>query len=268
MIRTIWVLLSSACLTLTMSGILCVLHLFRRPSLPVRCDRLGRAWARGVLRLAGATVRLEGPAREEWPDRAVIVANHQSWFDVFALAASLPITYRFVAKEELSRIPIFGTAWQACGHISLPRQDRSRAIESLNRAGEQVREGKSAIILFPEGTRSPDGRLRAFKKGAFVLAIHHQVPVVPIGISGSRHVMPKGSFRIRPGEIRVRVGAPIPTEGLKPPQRAELLARARLAVSGMMEDPDALEGAGEARSERDPHAGDPTHHQTPGENQA
>jgi len=243
-IRTIWVLLAGAALTFVLSATIWVLHAFGRLDVHDRCERLGRFWSRGVLRMSGVRVQLHAPDRAQWPHRAVIVANHQSWFDVFALAATLPVSYRFVAKEELSRIPVFGTAWQACGHVSLPRKDRSRAIRSLKRASDQVREGKSAIILFPEGTRSPDGRLRAFKKGAFVLAINNEVPVIPLGISGSRHVMPKGSFRIRPGEIRIRVGDPIPTADLEHRHRDALLARTRAAVVSLMEDPDALEQGG------------------------
>jgi 1-acyl-sn-glycerol-3-phosphate acyltransferase len=255
-IRTMWVLLAGAVLTFVLSATLSILHLTRRPQLPASCERLGRFWARSVLRMAGARVRFEAPDRAAWPDRAVIVANHQSWFDVFALAAYLPVSYRFVAKEELARIPVFGTAWQACGHVSISRQDRGRAIRSLNQASDQVREGKSAIILFPEGTRSPDGRLRTFKKGAFVLAINNDVPVVPVGISGSRHVMPKGSFRIRPGEIRIRVGEPIYTEGLEHHHRDALLARSRAAVVSLMEDPDALDQGGTPLPNPSPRAAD------------
>jgi 1-acyl-sn-glycerol-3-phosphate acyltransferase len=243
-IRTIWVLLAGGVLTFVLSATIWVLHAFGRLDVHDRCERIGRFWSRNVLRLSGVRVQLHAPDRARWPNRAVIVANHQSWFDVFALAATLPVAYRFVAKEELSRIPVFGTAWQACGHVSIPRKDRSRAIRSLKRASDQVREGKSAVILFPEGTRSPDGRLRAFKKGAFVLAINNEVPVIPVGISGSRHVMPKGSFRIRPGEIRIRVGDPISTDDLEHRHRNALLVRSRAAVVSLMEDPDALEQGG------------------------
>lgn len=251
MIRTTWVLAGGAAWTLVMSTIVCALKLLGFSDVRRRCDSLGRRWARGVLWLAGVRVRFDPPEREWWPHQAIIVANHQSWFDVFALAATLPITYRFVAKEELSRIPIFGTAWQACGHISLPREDRSRAIESLNRASAQVRERKTAIILFPEGTRSPDGRLQAFKKGAFVLAINNQLPVIPVGISGSRPVMPKGSWRIRSGEIRIRVGEPLPTEGLEHRDRNDLRLRGRAAVAALMEDPDGLLQDGPERTAED-----------------
>jgi 1-acyl-sn-glycerol-3-phosphate acyltransferase len=187
-------------------------------------------------------VRIEGLERVEWSEPLVVIANHQSWFDVFVLAGLLPAHVRFVAKEELGRIPIFGPAWRACGHISLDRSDRKRALESLDRAARKVREDKLALVLFPEGTRSPDGRLWAFKKGAFVLAIKTEVPIVPLGMAGSRAVMPKGSFRVRPGEIRIRVGEPIRVEGMRLEDRDRLLALSRAAVAELIEDADGMVG--------------------------
>ena len=206
------------------------------------CDRLTRRWVHLVLRIAGVRVRLDGSEGVDWSEPSVVVANHQSWFDVFALIGALPGHTRFVAKEELGRIPVFGPAWRRCGHVSVNRSDRTKAVESLERASRKVREDKLTLVLFPEGTRSPDGRLQAFKKGAFVLAITAGVPIVPLGIAGSRHVMPKGSFRIRPGEIRIRVGTPIPVEGLDHAHRNALLSRSRAAVVALMEEPDGLAG--------------------------
>jgi len=170
----------------------------------------------------------------DWDRPLVVVANHQSWFDVFALAAYLPAKARFVAKEELGRIPIFGNAWKSCGHISVDRTDRKQAVRSLQEAGQRVREEKLAMILFPEGTRSPDGRLLPFKKGAFVLAIETGVPIVPVGISGTRDVMAKGSFRIRSADITIRVGEPILVEGLGHEKRDVLLRRSRDSVAALI----------------------------------
>lgn len=250
MIRTIWVLAGGAVLTLVLAGRVVVTRWLpgRDPSASGLCDRLARAWARGILRMSGAEVRLEGAEAVDWAHPLVVVANHQSWFDVFALIAVLPARTRFVAKEELARIPVFGNAWQTCGHISVDRSDRSRAIASLDHAGRRVRDERLAMVLFPEGTRSRDGQLQAFKKGAFVLAMKTGVPVLPVGITGSRHVMPKGSFRIQKGVIRVRVGRPIPTEGLPPEDRDELRARSRHAVLALMED-HTIDHAAEERDE-------------------
>ncbi|MEX1258621.1 MAG: lysophospholipid acyltransferase family protein [Gemmatimonadota bacterium] len=234
MIRTAWVLFAGLVTTAYCASVVTFSARFRKARLPCVCEGMPRAWARAVLRLAGVKVRLLGDERMDWDRPLVVVANHQSWFDVFALAAYLPTKARFVAKQELGRIPIFGKAWKACGHISVDRSDRKQAVESLQHAGRRVRDEKLVMILFPEGTRSPDGRLQPFKKGAFVLAIETGVPLVPLGITGSREVMAKGSFRIHPGEITIRVGEPIGVEGLGHENRDELLKRSRAAVAALI----------------------------------
>jgi 1-acyl-sn-glycerol-3-phosphate acyltransferase len=234
LIRTLWVIVAGAVLTVVCSLRVLVPVWLGRSAVPL-CERLGRLWSGAILRMAGARVRLEGTEKVDWERPLVVVANHQSWFDVFALAAHLPGRTRFVAKEELARIPVFGPAWQACGHISINREDRHEAISSLDRAGRRVRDEGLVMILFPEGTRSPDGRLQPFKKGAFVLAIETGVPVVPLGISGSRSIMPKGSFRIRPGEIVVRVGDPIEADDLVHRDRNSLMTESRRQVLRLMQ---------------------------------
>lgn len=199
------------------------------------CDAVPREWSRQILWAAGVDVEMEGaevidPARPQ-----LVVCNHQSWFDVFALAAYFPGRYHFVAKQELAAIPIFGRAWLTCGHIAIDRHHRSAAIESLERAGEKIRDEDATIIMFPEGTRSPTGELQRFKKGAFVLALKAGVPVVPIAVVGSREVMPKGSWRVRPGRIRIRFGEPIPADEFAMEDRDELLQRTWAAVAALKE---------------------------------
>ncbi|HZD05534.1 MAG TPA: lysophospholipid acyltransferase family protein, partial [Longimicrobiales bacterium] len=159
-------------------------------------------------------------------------------------AASLPVDYRFVAKKELARIPIFGAAWQACGHIAIDRQDRGAAVESLGEARRQVGDASPTIVMFPEGTRSPDGALHAFKKGAFVLAIQAGVPVVPTAIIGSRAIMEKGSLKVRSGTIRVRIGEAIPVDGLTHRDRNELTSEAREAVARLRGGTGTLDHGG------------------------
>ncbi len=227
-----------------------------RPDRVCWCDQLARRWTRLILKLAGVRVELFDADRVDWSQPSVVVANHQSWFDVFALTAYLPGRVRFVAKEELAGIPVFGRAWRNCGHISIDRSDRKRAIESLDRAAERVREDALAVTLFPEGTRSPDGRLYAFKKGAFIMAIKTRVPIVPIGISGSRAIMPKGSFRVRGGEIRIRVGEPIVVQHIDSRGRDELRKLSRAAVAALIEGEDAEVGPAEGAVE-DPASPEP-----------
>jgi 1-acyl-sn-glycerol-3-phosphate acyltransferase len=203
----------------------------RSPRLHCLCETLARRWARSLLRSVGARVVLHD-AEVIDPDRPqVLVANHVSWFDVLALAGHVPGPFRFVAKKELEGIPVFGPAWQACGHISIDRQDRARAIESLAVARQRLVEERPTVILFPEGTRSITGELRSFKKGAFVLAIQTGVDVVPAAITGTRAIMRKGSWRIRTGRtIHVYFGEPIPVKGYEMEERNELTARARDSV--------------------------------------
>lgn len=205
------------------------------PALPAISENGARRWAHQLLRAAGTRVVLEGADAIDPARAQVLVANHVSWFDVLALAANVPGSFRFVAKKELEKVPIFGPAWQVAGHISIDRRDRASAMESLEVARRQLQEEHPTVIFFPEGTRSPTGELRAFKKGAFVLAIQTGVEVVPAAILGSREVMAKGSWRIRTGRtIRVRLGTPIPVDGLTMDDRDALTRTARDTVRELL----------------------------------
>ncbi len=202
-------------------------------------DRSTAEWSAMVLRGAGVKPVIED-AEHLGRDRGqVLVSNHQSWFDVFALAASLPVRFSFVGKKELSRIPFLGQAWEKVGHIAIDRSDHKAAIESLRRVDEQFRAGKT-IIMFPEGTRSPTGELARFKKGAFVMAIKSQVPVVPVAVTGTRAIMEKGNWIIAPGTATIRVGEPISTEGLTLADRNRLAREAHAAVARLLNgEPEA-----------------------------
>ncbi len=207
------------------------------------CEAAARNWSRRLVRASGATVKVTGTEGFDAETPHIIVANHQSWFDVFAIAGFLPARLRFVAKAELAKIPIFGPAWVECGHVSIDRKDRASAIHSITEAGRRIREENLSIVLFPEGTRSPDGSLKPFKKGAFVLAIQSGVPIVPVAVRGSWNVMPKGRFRLRPGPIEVRMGAPISVEGLELADRDTLLQTAWDAVRRLKDDGVAADSA-------------------------
>ncbi len=233
MIRALWVALVTIFSTVRY-GTPVVYHARRRSHKLKRLAReYPRLWTQKILRAARVKVEVEGREHLETATPCVLVANHQSWFDVLALTGWLPSNYRFVAKKELESVPFFGPGWQALGHISIDRRDRQSAIESLERAARLVREESRVIVMFPEGTRSPDGEVKAFKKGAFVLAIRAGVPVVPVAIVGTREILPKGSWRARPGVVRVRVGAPIPVVGLGHKDRDALSATAHAAVAAL-----------------------------------
>ena len=234
-LRSLWVYLNMLVVTPVLSMVVIVSALLR-----VRggiYDWIARNWSRWMLTVSGVRVRVEGMeyARADRP--RIFASNHQSWYDVFALAAELPGPYRFVAKKELARIPIFGQAWKAAGHIAVDRGDRQSAIRTLDEAGERLRRENGAVVIFPEGTRSPTGRLLPFKKGAFMLALHTGVDIIPVGVSGSRAIYPKGAILVRAGVITIRIGPPIRTADYSSDTRDALIARVRSEIERLLADP-------------------------------
>ena len=249
--RTLWAYLVAAVSTVYHAARILIPAAFRSPNFPTIAKEQPRNWARSLLWAAGVTVEVEGLENLPPGEPAVLVANHQSWFDVFALVVHLPVDYRFVGKIELTRIPFFGPSWLATGHIAIDRSDRNKAIESLRGAGESLRRDGAVVVMFPEGTRSEDGELLPFKKGAFVLALQTGVSIVPAGVSGSRAIMPKGSWRIRPGTVVIRIGPPIPVEGRGEGARDALLGQARAEIERLRR-PRLPAAAGEQDSGKDP----------------
>jgi 1-acyl-sn-glycerol-3-phosphate acyltransferase len=191
---------------------------------------VGRAWSRGILWTAGLRVRrsLETPLDATRP--AIYMANHQSLFDIPLLFVTLPGQARMLAKHSLFRIPLFGWAIRLGGFISIDRKDRSRAKESFDAAVDRLRSGTSALV-FPEGTRSLDGRLAPFQRGGLLLALKSGLPIVPVGIEGTLGVQPKGSFAVRPRTVFVRYGTPIEVADFGIRQREALGETARRAVA-------------------------------------
>jgi 1-acyl-sn-glycerol-3-phosphate acyltransferase len=194
-------------------------------------------WSRQLLRASGTPVHVTG--LERIPDRPVVFAsNHSSMFDIWALAATLPGSVRFVAKQELAGIPLLGRAMIAAGHVTIDRAHPARALEAYHRAAAVIQSGISAVV-FPEGTRSRTGELLPFKTAPFGLAIAAQVPVVPVYVRNTFEIMPKGRFLLRPRPIEIEVGDPIPTAGLTVERRQELRDRVRAAILGLKARVDA-----------------------------
>ncbi len=174
-------------------------------------DLAPRVWSRLLLAAAGVKVVVHG-GEHRHGSRHIFVGNHVSWFDVFAMAAHLR-WFKFVAKAELFRIPIFGRAMRSAGMIPIERANQSRARASIHQAGAAIESGAS-VILFPEGTRGTSYALRPFKKGAFVLALETQAPIVPVAIHGTIEIQRKGSALIRPGRVHLHFLPPIETAGM------------------------------------------------------
>ncbi len=197
-------------------------------------DWAPRTWCRAILRAAGVRVRLRNAERMRLDEPRIYVVNHVSWFDIFTLASLLPY-YKFVAKAELFRIPIFGAAARAAGMIAIERDNRKSAFASYDRAAGQIRRGAS-VVVFPEGTRGRSYALRPFKKGPFVLAIAAQVPVVPCIIHGTIPVFPKGSWRVRSGPVDVHFLEPISTSDMTYDDRDRLARETWRRMAAALED--------------------------------
>ena len=193
-----------------------------------------RLWARLLTWIAGVHIRVEGMDRIDPDTTYVFAGNHSSQFDIYAFQAAFAHDFRWIAKKELFRIPLFGQAMRKVGFISIDRSHGRRALKSLNLAAQRI-VGGSSVLIFPEGTRSRDGRLQPFKAGAILLAIRAGVPVVPIGFNGASRILPKGSFLPRGGEIVLRVGEPIPTSSYTAKDKQKLAALLHDRVAALLE---------------------------------
>jgi len=173
-----------------------------------------RFWGRSGLFFAGLRVQIQGVENIPYGQPAIYVSNHQSNFDIPIIYAGLPVQFRWMAKQELFRVPFFGLAMKRSGMISIDRSNLRTTMRSIIAAAQRIKEGTS-VIIFPEGTRTPDGKLQEFKKGALLIAAKAQVPVVPIAIHGSYQIQPKGRWKVNGGPLRIEVLPPITTAGLK-----------------------------------------------------
>lgn len=238
MIRAAWTYSVGFLWTFRVSLMVIVRAALRMPSLESYQQKGPTRWGAAILRAANVRVAWRDAHRLR-PRAQILVANHQSWFDIFVLAGTLPVKYSFVGKKELASIPGFGAAWRRVGHYAIDRGDNKAAAAALDEVGERIAADTATVVMFPEGTRSESERMAEFKTGAFLLAIKAQVPVVPVALAGTHAVMPKGSWAIRPGVVRVHVGEPIPTAGLSRRDRHSLARRARAAVAELLRAGDA-----------------------------
>ncbi len=167
-----------------------------------------RIWARVVLWLGGLRVSVKGLEKVPQTRNYVYVANHASMFDIPAIIAGIPDQIRIVYKKELEWIPLFGWGLKLGSYIGIDRQGGTKAMKSLEEAASRIRNGAS-VLLYAEGTRTLDGKLQPFKRGAFHLAVRSGVPVVPLTVNGSFHILRKHSTVIRPGNVEIILESPI-----------------------------------------------------------
>jgi 1-acyl-sn-glycerol-3-phosphate acyltransferase len=194
-------------------------------------EHAARSWARLLLDAAGVKVTCQGAEHVSRTEAQIVVANHQSWFDILAIFLVVPVEVRFVAKKELFAIPFFGSVLKALGHVRLDRANLKQAITAYEVAAKYIKEQRLSVLVFPEGTRSRTGLLQPFKSGPFVLALEASAPVVPAYVAGTFGILPKGSIRVRPHPVQVMFGEAIPTAGLTRENREALRDRVRAAVA-------------------------------------
>jgi len=201
-----------------------------------------RAWSWLILATTGVEVRVEGLERVNRGETYVFISNHQSIYDIPVIFASLPFQLRIIAKESLGRFPFLGWHLIRAGHLLVDRRnpDRSGILKRWHR----LVSDRLSLIIFPEGTRSADGRVNRFKAGSFLLALEAGLTIVPLSVSGSRHVMQKGRLMTCPGRVTLQVHAPISLPRIESPtadDARELALRietiVRSAVHGNVSDP-------------------------------
>jgi 1-acyl-sn-glycerol-3-phosphate acyltransferase len=231
MLRTVWTILVAIFASIFFAILVMAVTLFSSTSGLI--DRLIRAWARMIVNAAGITLRGEGMETLDRGRRYILIANHYSYFDIPCILAAIPQPIRFMAKVSLFKIPIFGWALARAGFIPIDRKNRRTAVKSFDLAGERIRRGNT-IVVFPEEGRTRTREMRAFQRGAFLLAIKSQLPIVPLAIDGTYDVLRVGATRITPAPVTIKIGTPIETAGASVREKERLAQAARAQISAML----------------------------------
>ncbi|NJL58281.1 MAG: 1-acyl-sn-glycerol-3-phosphate acyltransferase [Desulfobacteraceae bacterium] len=197
--------------------------------------KVARMWGGAILLGSGIRVRVRGASNLDPSRPCIYMSNHQSNFDIPVLVSCLKVQFRWLAKKELFRIPLFGHAMKQSGSISVDRSNRRAAFESLKQTAQTIKNGVS-VVIFPEGTRSTDGYIRDFKKGGFVLAAEAGVPIVPVILHGTRAIMPKKQISITPGDVLMEIRSPIETSIYGRKDKNMLMEKVRAIVCESFEE--------------------------------
>jgi 1-acyl-sn-glycerol-3-phosphate acyltransferase len=239
--HTLVIAVGVICFTIVLGLAAILRSFFTKTGDPVHL--IARFWGRCILWIAGIRVTMSGVDGLDPKGPYIFMANHQSNFDIPVLLSALPFQFRWLAKAELFKIPIFGRGMRGAGYISIDRSDRKSAFHSLDRAAQSIRNG-SSVVIFPEGTRSPDGQMLSFKKGGFVLAVDAGVPIIPMIIRGTLEIMPKGSFLIRTHRVHIEVLPAIDSSLFTRKTKDQLLEQVRSVMGQVLNrdnngEPDA-----------------------------
>jgi 1-acyl-sn-glycerol-3-phosphate acyltransferase len=190
---------------------------------------IGKFWSLLNIFLSGTRLTIRGKEKINTNLTHIVMSNHQSLFDVWALIGKIPLQIRWIVKAEIRKIPIFGYTLERMGHIYVDRKKRAAAYISLETAAEKIKNGTS-VIIFPEGTRSNDGHLLKFRMGGIILALKSGVPILPVTVNGSRFVLPRNTLALMPGKIEVVVGDMIDASTYDENNKNELMEKIRSAI--------------------------------------
>jgi len=193
----------------------------------------GVIWARFNSFFTPMFVKVKGTENIDKKQSYVIVANHQSQYDIFVLYGWLPVDFKWVMKMELRGVPVLGYSCYRIGHVFIDRSNSEAAIQQIKDARDRIKEGTS-IVFFPEGHRSSDGRLLPFKKGAFNFALESGFPILPVTIKGTGKILPSNSTALFPGKAELIIHKPLPVNGYSRDNIHLLMEESRrLIESGM-----------------------------------
>jgi len=232
MIRTVYIFLYVLPATAVFGIIAIVVSFFSRTGNPVHI--IARIWSKSILFVSGIEVFVAGLANIDTSKSYIYMSNHRSNFDIPVLLGCLPIQFRWLAKAELFKIPIFGRAMQGAGYVKIDRTNRESAFKSIDEVAAKMKNGVS-VMIFPEGTRSQDGNLKPFKKGGFVMAVDTGAPIVPVILRGTRSIMAKGSWRINPGKVTLSIEKPIDTSDSTRDTKDDLIKNVRNVICEVYE---------------------------------
>ncbi|MBV8516456.1 MAG: 1-acyl-sn-glycerol-3-phosphate acyltransferase [Acidobacteria bacterium] len=234
MLRTAWVAIVAIIVTIPCASLTIAIALVRSTSPLI--EPVIRFWARAIVRAAGIELRTERMETLDPKQRYILVANHHSYLDIPCVFAAVPQPIRFMAKSSLFKIPIFGWAIGRAGFIPIDRKNRRTAVKSFDLAADRIRKGNT-IVIFPEEGRSRDREMRPFQRGAFLLALKSEQPIVPIAIDGTYDVLSARTLQVKPGVVTVRIGTPIATAGLSLRDKERLANESRAQIESMLTVP-------------------------------
>lgn len=195
---------------------------------------VARVWARMILFVAGVRVTAVGVDKLQPGGSYVIASNHSSYMDTPVILSTIPMQFRFLAKSGLFKVPFMGSHLKRAGHIPVPRDDPRAAVKTMTEAAKNIREKSISMLIFPEGGRTPDGELKAFKEGGAYIAIKAGVPIIPVAISGTRAVVPIHSGIVKAGKVTIQVGDPVETANLTLKDRERVTEQVRQQIASML----------------------------------